>query len=134
MSEWRPYADQLRGTRDALAALPGILADGDASNRLRDQLLSATPFMEASSDCFVGYFLLWSAMVAERKIAEKGGLPEDPAALKDVLERDPGLAHLAGKLASARYFIVNVLPVVDGQIAALSRKESAACAMADASF
>jgi hypothetical protein len=134
LSEWRPYADQLRSTRDALAALPGILADGDATNRLRDQLLSATPFMEASSDSFVGYFLLWSAMVAERKIAEKGGLPDDPEVRKDALERDPGLAHLAGKLSCARYFIANVLPVVDGQIAALSRTESAACVIADVSF
>jgi alkylation response protein AidB-like acyl-CoA dehydrogenase len=134
LSEWRPYADQLRGTRDALAALPGILAGGDTTNRLRDQLLSATPFMEASSDSFVGYFLLWSAMVAERKIAEKGGLPGDPKVRKDALERDPGLAHLAGKLSCARYFIANVLPVVDGQIAALSRTESAACSIADVSF
>jgi alkylation response protein AidB-like acyl-CoA dehydrogenase len=134
LSEWRPYADQLRGTRNALTALPGILADGDASNGLRKRLLSATPFMEASSDFFVGYFLLWSAMVAERKIAEKGGLPEDPEVLKDTLERDPGLAHLAGKLSCARHFIANVLPMVDGTIAALSRMDSAACTIADASL
>jgi alkylation response protein AidB-like acyl-CoA dehydrogenase len=134
LPEWNTVADQLRRTRDALAALPGILAAGDKSSRLRNQLLTATSFLEASGDTFTGYFLLWSAMVAERMIAEKGGLPEDPEELKDALERDPALAHLAGKLSCARHFIAGVLPMVDGQIAALSRTEPAACTIADASL
>lgn len=134
LTKWRPYSDQLRKTRDALAALPGILAQGEETNRLRDQLLAATPFMEASGDTFVGYFLLWSAMVAEKKIAEKGGLPENTEALTNTLERDPELAHLAGKLDIARYFIANVLPVVDGKIAGLAWMDSSACTIADASL
>jgi hypothetical protein len=134
LPDWGPYADQLRKTRDALALLPGILANGEETSRLRDQLLAASPFMEAASDTFVAYFLLWSAMVAENKIAGKGGLPESSKVLADTLERDPELAHLAGKIDSARYFIANVLPVVDGKIAGLAWKDSSACTMADASL
>jgi hypothetical protein len=126
-SDWGPFAGQLRKTRDALGLLPGILANGEERSRLRDQLLAATPFMEAASDTFVAYFLLWSAMVAENKIAEKGGLP-------DTLERDSELAYLAGKIDSARYFIANVLPVVDGKIAALTWKDSSACTIAVSSL
>jgi len=134
LPQWRPYADQLRRTRDTLADLPEILTAGEGTDRLRRQLVTATSFLEASGDAFIAYFLLWSAMVAERKIAEKGGLPEDPAALKDTLERDPQLAHLTGKLAAARYYIAGVLPVVDGEMASLSRMDSAACVVADASL
>jgi alkylation response protein AidB-like acyl-CoA dehydrogenase len=132
--DWQPYADQLRKTRDALAALPGLLAAGEETNRLRDQLLAATTFLEASSDTFVAYFLLWSAMVAEQKIAAKGGLPASGEARTDALDHDPELAHLAGKLATARHFIAGVLPAVDGNITALGKKDSAVCAIADASF
>lgn len=134
LSDWGPFADQLRKTRDALAALPGILANGEEKSRLRDQLLAATPFMEAASDTIVAYFLLWSAMVAENKIAEKGGLPEDSKVLLDTLERDPELAHLAGKIDSARYFIANVLPMVDGKIAGLAWMDSSACTIAEVSL
>ncbi len=134
LSDWGPFADQLRKTRDALAALPGILANGEEKSRLRDQLLAATPFMEAASDTIVAYFLLWSAMVAENKIAEKGGLPEDSKVLLDTLERDPELAHLAGKIDSARYFIASVLPMVDGKIAGLAWMDSSACTIAEVSL
>lgn len=131
---WRRYAEQLRKTRDALAVLPQNLAASEKKNRLRDQLLAATPFMEVASDTFVAYFLLWSSMVAEQKIAAKGGLPERPEELLDALERDPELAHLAGKLDSARYFIANVLPEVDGRIAAMAWKDASACTIADVSL
>jgi len=134
LTGWNRYVDQLRKTRDALAELPGILANGEKTNRLRNQLLTATPFMEAAGDAIVAYFLLWSAMVAESKIAEKGGLPENPDVLADALERDPELAFLAGKIDSARHFIATVLPLVDGKIAALTWMEPSACTIADVSL
>ena len=102
--------------------------------RLRNQLWSATSFLEAAADTFVAYFLLWGAMVAENKIAEKGGLPENSEGLAETLERDPELAFLAGKIDSARFFIAAVLPATDGTIAGLSSEDSSACTIADASL
>jgi len=134
MPDWSRYADQLNKTRDALGALPGILANGDENNRLYTQLVKATPFLEAAGDTFVAYFLLWSAMVAEEKIAEKGGLPTDTEDLADTLERDPELSFLAGKINSARFYIAGVLPEVDGKLAALAWTESSARTMANVSF
>jgi alkylation response protein AidB-like acyl-CoA dehydrogenase len=134
LPNWGSYADQLRKTRDALAGLPERLAKGDADSRLRNQLMTATPFLEAAGDTFIGYFLLWSAMVAENKIAAKGGLPENPEELADSLNRDPELAFLAGKINSARFYIAGILPEVEGKIAGMGRREPSACTMADASF
>jgi len=126
LSKWAPYAAQLRKTRDALAAVPDVLARGEGKERLRNQLLAATSLLEASGDAFIAYFLLWSALVAERKIAENGGLPDDPDALADALASDPGLAHLVGRIDSARHFIAGVLPVVDGILAGMGWQDSSA--------
>lgn len=134
MPGWRRYAEQLSKTREKLGALPGILAGIDEENRLRTQLFKATPFMEAAGDTFVAYFLLWSAMVAEEKLAEKGGLPAEPESLAETLERDPELAFLVGKINNARFYIAGVLPEVDGKLAASAWTEPSACMMADASF
>jgi hypothetical protein len=134
MPDWRSYADQLSKTRDTLGALPGILADVDEDSRLRTQLFKATPFLEAAGDTFIAYFLLWSAMVAEEKITEKGGLPADPEILADTLERDPELAFPVGKINNARSYIAGVLPEVDGKLAASAWIDPSARMMADASF
>jgi len=134
LPQWAAYAGQLRRTRDSLAAMPGRLAQGGEVDRLRSQLQAATAFLEVSGDTFVGYFLLWSALVAEQKISEKGGLPGDPVAMAEVLERDAGLAHLAGKLHCARHYIAGVLPGVDGQLAGLAWNEPSVHSISDASL
>jgi len=134
MPDWHLYADLLSKTLDKLGALPGILADVDEDSRLHTQLFKATPFLEAAGDTFVAYFLLWSAMVAEEKIVQKGGLPTNPDDLADTLDRDQELAFLAGKINSARFYIADVLPEVDGKLDALARTELSTHTMADASF
>jgi len=132
--DWRSYAGQLRKTRNALADLPGQMNGSGNKESLRRRLLAATPFIEAAGDTFVAYFLLRCAMVAEQKIAAKGGLPESADGVAEAFKHDPELAFLAGKCDSARYFIANVLPEVDGKIAALTNGDDSACAIADASF
>jgi alkylation response protein AidB-like acyl-CoA dehydrogenase len=134
LPDWSRYADQLRKTRDALGAVPGILANVEANSRVRAQLRTATPFMEAAGDTFVAYFLLWSAMVAEDKIAAKGGLPDNARELADTLKRYPELAFLAGKIDNARFYIASVLPEVEGKIAGIGWTEPSASTMADTSF
>jgi len=134
LSDWNRYAEQLRTTRDALAVLPAALAKRNEGSNLRTRLMTATPFLEAAGDTFVAYFLLWSAMVAEKKIAGMGGLPEDSKVLADTLKRNPELAFLAGKIDSARFYIAGVLPEVHGKITGLGRMDSSACDIADASL
>jgi len=130
----RRYAEQMRKTRDGLASLAKNLAGNDDRDGLRERLLAATSLLEVAGDTFVAYFLLWSAVVAEKKIEAKGGLPEDPESLAAAFERDPELAHLAGKLGCAQHFIAGVLPEVDGRITGLNWKDTSVCGMADASM
>jgi len=130
----RRYAEQMGKTRDGLALLAKNLTMDQSQNTLRNRLLAATSVLEVAGDTFVAYFLLWGAVVAEKKISEKGGLPEDPESLAKAFERDPELAHLAGKASIARHFIAGVLPEVDGRINGLNWKDPSVCAMADASM
>jgi hypothetical protein len=134
LPSWSCHAEQLRWTRDSIRRLPAALADGSEQDRLRNQLLSATPFMEVTSDLLVAYFLLWGAMVAERKLAAAWALPTSPAGGEGGQGAEASTAHLLGRLASARHFIANVLPVVDGRIEALKWMEVSACTMSEASF
>jgi hypothetical protein len=134
MPSWSRYAEQVRRTRDAVKRLPEVLASGTERHRLRNQLLSATPFMEVTSDLLVAYFLLWGAMVAERKLAAAGPMPTSVAGREEAPALDASAAHLLGRLTSARHFIANVLPVVDGRIEALKWMEASACTMPEASF
>ena len=73
-------------------------------------------------------------MVAENKIAAKGGLPDNARELADALKRDPEFAFLAGKIDNARFYIASVLPEVEGKIAGIGWTEPSASTMADASF
>jgi hypothetical protein len=130
----RRYAEQMRKTRDGLGLLARNLTRDQSQNTLRNRLLAATSLLEVAGDTFIAYFLLWGAVVAEKKIAEKGGLPGDPESLAVAFERDPELAHLAGKTSIARHFIAGVLPEVDGRIDSLNWKDASVCAMADASM
>jgi hypothetical protein len=54
--------------------------------------------------------------------------------MAEVLERDAGLAHLAGKLHCARHYIAGVLPGVDGQLAGLAWNEPSVHSISDASL
>ena len=134
LPSWACYAEQVRRTRDAVKALPGVLAGGAEQHRLRDRLLSATPFLDATSDLFVAYFLLWSATVAERKLKAAGGLAVKGTVGVDEPMAEAPMAHLLGKLHSARHFIANLLPAVDGRVKALTWMEASACTMPEASF
>ena len=133
-SNWRSYAEQLCRTRDALASLPEVFAGCEADIQLYNRLQSATSLMEASAELFVAYFLLWSAMVAEDRISGSGDLPGDQDERSAAVESDPALAHLAGKLDAARYFIANQLPVVDGKIFAIANMDHSIRTIADASL
>ncbi|MCC6774929.1 MAG: acyl-CoA dehydrogenase [Gemmatimonadaceae bacterium] len=133
-TEWLPYVDQLRMTRNALRKMPETLTAGPEDRRLRNQLLSATPLLEVAGDLLVAYFLLWSALVAEEKLAAGGGVPGSGEFRESVRRSDAELSFLAGKIAVARYFIATVLPQVDGKMASIRWKDDSACSIRDSSF
>jgi alkylation response protein AidB-like acyl-CoA dehydrogenase len=134
MPEWARYVDQLRTTRDALLAVPDELARAPANLRSRGQLLSATPLLEVAADVMVGYFLLWSALVADKKLAANRSSDGSEAASERPPSSEEERLHLAGKGPVARFFIATMLPRADGKLAAMKWNDVSACTIEASSF
>ncbi len=135
-SGWGQYTNQLRKTAVALKDIPSSLAQRAKDTGIFNSFLQATPFLDATGDVLVAYFLLWSAMVAEEKlngIFEKKGLTEKEKQA-DLILKNTRAAFLAGKIDSAKYFIANMLPVTDGKLAAIEWGDLSAWEIADRSF
>ena len=127
MAEWVRYVDQLRMTRDALLAMRDELAEVPIRNRLRDQLLSATPLLEVAGDLIVAYFLLWSAVTADARLAAMGGSQGGGETAERPPSSDEERLYLAGKAPVARFFIATMLPRADGKLAAMKWNDVSAC-------
>ncbi len=126
MPGWERQVAQFKTTKAALEKVPCYLAEKAADGS--HSLLKATPFLDAAGDVCVSYFLLWGAIVAEKKLAAlftKKALNDRDKQL-EFIRKNPEAAHLAGRLESARYFIGNVLPITDGKIAAILWGDSSA--------
>ncbi len=136
MPGWENYAAQFKITKAELAKLPAFLTDQSVTAGNFYPFLNATPFLDAAGDVVVSYFLLWSAIVAERKLTalcrEKGC--EDADKRKELVRENAEAAHLAGKIENAKYFIGNVLPITDGKIAAIRWGNTSAWEMEENSF
>jgi alkylation response protein AidB-like acyl-CoA dehydrogenase len=133
---WERYATQLRKTVSTLRNIPASLDQRANDVGAFHSFLQATPFLDATGDVLVAYFLLWSAIVAQEKLSgilEKKGLT-DGAEQQEWISKNTQAAFLAGKLDSARYFIANMLPVTDGKLAAIEWGDLSAWEIADKSF
>jgi hypothetical protein len=133
MTEWAQHVDQLRRTRDALLAAPDALARAPADLRSRNQSLFATPLLEVAGDVIVAYFLLWSALVAGRKLSGTSGLNGGEAAGELPISSEER-THLAGKGPVARFFMSTMLPLADGKLTTIRWHDVSACTMELDSF
>lgn len=133
---WEKYLVQFKETRAALGELPAFLAEQSVKAGHFFPLLKATSFLDAAGDVLVAYFLLWSAMLAERKLKalleEKG--VKDKSRMKGLFQENLEAAILAGKITSAKFFIAERLPVTDGKIAAIQWGDSSAWEMEEEAF
>jgi hypothetical protein len=77
-------------------------------------LLGATPYLEAFGHVVVSYYLLEAAAKASAKLGsiydEKGA--KDEKARAQLLQDNTEAAFYHGRVASARYFVHNILPEV----------------------
>ena len=133
---WAPYAEQVKKTKTALADLPASLAKRAKAEGIVGSFLQATPFLDATGDLLVAYFLLWGAVVAQAHLdalcAKKKVADAD--ARKAFIEKNAQAAFLAGKIESARFFIANLLPATDGKISAIGWGDQSAWEIAEKSF
>jgi alkylation response protein AidB-like acyl-CoA dehydrogenase len=130
------YADLLAQVRDQLARVPMLFDKEIQGGQVQLPYLNATQFMHAFGDVCFAWALLWQANIADEKleaIRQMAGSANDKIK-ESLIQHSRDAAFYAGKLAVARHFISNVLPVTRGRINAINNEEQAAWDIAVESF
>ncbi|HOX43388.1 MAG TPA: acyl-CoA dehydrogenase [Myxococcota bacterium] len=110
-AELAPLAERLEKASGALGKAATDLAVGLGKDP-GYALLHTTPFLEAFGHVAMAHYLLEAASIAQLKVleaAKKAGA-KDEAGLRKLLAESSEAAFYHGRVASARYFIHNVLP------------------------
>lgn len=100
-------------------------------------VLNATPYMEIFGDVIIGHFLLQAAGVAQEKqnaIFRSKGLEDSKGKRRALIREDRDVAFYDGKIASAKFFAVEVLSTVKAKCEAIKIGERVPIEMADESF
>jgi hypothetical protein len=99
-------------------------------------LLYATPYLELFGDVALGFMLLWQALIAHRRLQEiyVDAGAKDGESQREVLATNRSAAFYQGKVASAEFFITNVLSLSRGKAKAIMSGQRAAIDIPEDSF
>jgi alkylation response protein AidB-like acyl-CoA dehydrogenase len=88
-------------------------------------LLYAKPYLDLCGDAAMGFLLLWQAHIADRKLQEiyRDHRAEDAKARQEILATNRSAAFYFGKIASARFFINQVLTLAHGRARAIMNND-----------
>jgi hypothetical protein len=126
------FTDELKGlakARDAVAGSAMEFAKRSMKGDIAYSALHATPFLQMFGDLVVGWLLLRHAEKARElyearlRIRDVDDHDED---LGQVLEDDDEARFLHGKIASAHYFVHQVLPRVQARQASIQSEDRSA--------
>jgi alkylation response protein AidB-like acyl-CoA dehydrogenase len=96
------------------------------------------PFIHFMGDICLGWMLFWQAGIAARALSgiyrDNGVEPADDSKRSALLSGSKQAAFYDGKLHSARFFIKNVLPRVDGLAAAMKSEDLSSMAINENGF
>ena len=129
-------AEDVQAAVNTLAEMAMYFAQCGRQGKFMVPLLSAYPFLMLMGTVVSSWLLLWEAGLARQRLdVLAAATGRDPAAVQ---EWAPGLgddpAFYAGKLASARFFIKNILPGIQGTVAAIKNEDVTAVEIDDACF
>jgi alkylation response protein AidB-like acyl-CoA dehydrogenase len=129
-------AAQLQKTKRALMAVPAAFTDQTQKIGHFFTYLKATPFLEAVGDVTVAWFLLWSAVVAEKKLNSLFSKKKIESKERQIAfaRKNAEAAFLDGKIKSAKFFIGSILPITEGKIAAVTGDDVSAWEIEEKSF
>ena len=103
---------------------------------MHEAYLNATPFLEVVGDTILGWMHLWQLMIAHKKISEihieKN--VQNGSDKKDINKANKEAAFYSGKVHSAKYFIIKILPVTRAKVDAILNEDIDALEMDDISF
>ena len=123
---------------DTLAEIGGFFAKCGKEGKFLVPIGNAYPFLDLVAVVMSAWMLLWQAKIASEKldllIKEKGVDPTDWTKWAEFINGNPDAAFYYGKIASAKYFINNVLPKADAIAKAIKTEDLSIMEIAEASF
>jgi alkylation response protein AidB-like acyl-CoA dehydrogenase len=101
-------------------------------------IVHAYPFMMLMGKVVCAWILLWQAGIAKGKLDKlaqaKGVNPADAAGWTCLVKEDKDAAFYAGKQASAKYFVKNVLPEIYSAMRSIKSEDISVLEIAEESF
>jgi hypothetical protein len=99
-------------------------------------LLYAKPYLDLCGDTAMGFLLLWQAHLADRKLQEiyRDHRALDAKTQREILDNNRSAAFYFGKIASARFFINQVLTQSHGRARAIMNNDKSALEIPEYGF
>ncbi|MBW6486034.1 MAG: acyl-CoA dehydrogenase [Syntrophobacterales bacterium] len=137
IAELKIDAAKLEEAYNALVDMTMALAQFGKSSSFIIPLLNASSYLDIFGDVLVGHFLLQAAAVSSEKLTaiyQEKGAEESKAKKRALIRSNEDVAFYNGKLASSRFFAIEVLCTIKARCEAVKSEEKVAFEMADESF
>jgi hypothetical protein len=134
--ELRELVATFESARDQLIQVTKYFGLKGMTSDYVEPLLYATPYLELFGDVALGFMLLWQALIAHRRLEEiytDAGAKDDESQ-QEVLASNRSAAFYRGKVASAEFFITNVLSLSQGKAKAIMSGQRSAMEIPEQSF
>lgn len=115
-------AEILNKAREMFGEVAMHLMMSFQQGKLKQTLLAATPVLELMGDVVLGWFHLWQAGIAQKKLDE---LVKD-ADLQELCENNADVAFYTGKVSSAKFFINKILTLAPGKATSIKNEDDSA--------
>jgi hypothetical protein len=136
VSELQKYAAYLEEANNAVIDLTMTFAALGKSSSFLIPILNASPYLEVFGDLLLGHFLLQAGAIAQEKLnkiyGEKGA--DTKGKRRALVHDNADVAFYEGKVASAKFFAVEVLSLVKAKCGAMKVADKVPIEMADESF
>jgi len=131
-------AEDVQAGINALAEIAMFFASCGKAGKFLIPVGNAYPFLMMMGKIVCAWLLLWEAQIAQERLtavcSAKGVNAADPIALAPFVKENKDAAFYDGKLKSARYFIKNVLPEIDGTVKSIKSEDLSMMEIAEESF
>jgi alkylation response protein AidB-like acyl-CoA dehydrogenase len=115
-----PLADMMDATVVKLMETAQALGTVMGAKKIEAAFAQAHPFLDVTGDTLMGWMLLWRAVIAAEKLADK--------------PKKKDISFYEGQLKSAQFFIHSVLPVTRGKMDVIMAGDTAALDISEDAF
>jgi alkylation response protein AidB-like acyl-CoA dehydrogenase len=137
IEDLKKYAVKLEDAFNAVVELTMTLAALGKSGNFLVPILYASPFLDIFGDVLMGHFLMDAACIAAEKlkaIYKEADAEESKGKQRGLIRENADAAFYAGKIASAKFFVTEIIPTIKGRCESIKAADKIALEIADESF